>query len=97
MELTEFLLAELRKTQRHLDEARASLDKLGDVPMRTTGSCVYRELMVAGYEQDMAWSLAGRIIGEGEDLRAALGSARAQAEVLVDIIDDMVGTTSRPV
>jgi hypothetical protein len=95
MELTEHLLIELRKVQAKMDEARDLFDRLTDVPVRSTGPCVYRELMASGWEHDYAWSWAGRIIGEGDELRQRFGLTRVQSEHLIDVLDEAIGKTGR--
>jgi hypothetical protein len=91
MELTEHLVTQLRLARERLDEARGILDGIADVPIRATGPCVYRELMSAGLEHDDAWSWAGRILSEGEDLRQRLARTREQAEAIVDVIGVATG------
>ena len=95
MELTEHLLTEMRKVQAKMDEARELFERLSDIPVRTTGRCVYRELMAAGWEHDQAWAWAGRIAREGEELRARFGAAHAESEQLIDVLDEAIGTTGR--
>lgn len=97
MELTEHLLAELRKMQAKLDEARDIYDRIVDVPVRSTGPCVYRELLMHSpmMGADEAWTLSGKILPESEELRSRVGSTRTQTEILIDMLDDLIGRTGR--
>jgi hypothetical protein len=95
MELTEHLATQLKLARERIDEARVILDRITDVPIRSTGPCVYRELMADGASHDEAWTQAGRIANAGQELSRQIVNASEQAEIITNVLADAAGLSPR--
>jgi hypothetical protein len=95
METTEYLLQLARKISEQAEELRATIAKLDDVPVRTGKGNAFRELIVAGYGHDAAWSACNRLIEQRRDLGRHASALQAEGEILIGIADDLIGKSGR--
>lgn len=97
METTEFIHRMTQQILEKLDEARALLERIEDQPIRQPGqaSSVYREMLASGAERDEAWRICSDMITQRNQIKHLIGSTRAEAEVLANIADDVIGKTGR--
>lgn len=98
MQTTEFIHRTSQQIEEKLDEARALLERIEDQPIRYPGKpdSVYREMIAAGRaSNEEAWRTCSEMITERNQLKHLIGKARAEAEVMSSIADDVIGKDGR--